>query len=55
MKETINQTKNSIESITNRIDHLEDRTSGNEDKIYTLENTVDHREKMLRNDEHNFQ
>ncbi len=35
MKETINQFKNSIDSITIRLDHLEDRTSGNEDK-YTI-------------------
>ena len=44
MKETINQIKNSMESITNRLDHMEDRTLVNEDKIYTLENSRSHRE-----------
>ena len=51
IKETINQIKNSIEGITNRLDHLEDRTSGNVDKIYNFEKRVDHREQMLRNHE----
>ncbi len=41
-KESLNQLKSSMESITHRQDHLEDRTSGNEDKIYNLENKVDH-------------
>ena len=34
---------------------MEERTSGNEDKICNLENRVDHGEKMLRNYEQNFQ
>ena len=54
MKETINQIKNSMGSITNRLELLEDRTSDNKDKIYTLENKVDHSEKMVRNHEQNF-
>uniref|UniRef100_A0A8D2D5Q9 Ran-specific GTPase-activating protein n=1 Tax=Sciurus vulgaris TaxID=55149 RepID=A0A8D2D5Q9_SCIVU len=32
MEETINQIKNSVESITKKLDHLGDRTSDNEDK-----------------------
>ena len=55
MKETINQIKNSMESITKRLDHLEDRTSDNEDKIFNLENKVAQTEKMVRNHEQNLQ
>ena len=40
MKETINQIKNAMESITNGLDHLEHRTSDSEDKIFNLENKV---------------
>ena len=43
-----------MESIINRLDHLEDRTSDNEDKIHTLENKVDFTEKMVINHEQNF-
>ena len=55
MKETINQIKNSIENNASRLDHLEDRTSGNEDNTYNFEKNVDHRDKMLRNHKQNFQ
>ena len=41
-------------SITNRVDHLEDRTSDNEDKIFNLENKVEQTE-MLRSHEWNLQ
>ena len=49
MKETINQIKNSIERITNRQFHLEDRTADKEDKIFNLENKVVETQKMVRN------
>ena len=55
MKEIMNQIKNSMENIINRLDHLEDGTSDNEDKIYTLENKVGFIEKMVRNQEQKFQ
>ena len=55
MKETINQIKNSMKSTTKRLDHLEDRTSDNEDKIFNLENKVAQTEKMVRNHEQNLQ
>lgn len=32
MKNTINQIKNSVESLTEKMDHMEDRLSGYEDK-----------------------
>ena len=44
-----------MESITNRLDHLEDRTSDNEDKIFNLENKVSQTERMVRNHEQNLQ
>ena len=55
MKETINQIKSSIESITNRIEHLEDKTSDTEDEMINLENTDDQTQKMARNHEQNLQ
>ena len=44
-----------MESITNRLDHLEDRTSDNEDKIFNPENKVAQTEKMVTNHEQNPQ
>ena len=44
-----------MESIINRLDYLEDRTSDNEDKIFNLENKVAQTEKMVRNHEQNLQ
>ena len=42
-------------SITNRLDHLEDRTLDNECKMFNIENKCDHAEKMVRIPEQNFQ
>lgn len=47
-EDTISQIKTSEKSITNRLDHLEDRFSGLEDKVYSFENKIDNKEKMLR-------
>ena len=54
MKESINQIINLIKSITNRLEHLEERTSDNEYKIFNIKNNVDHAE-MVRIHKQNFQ
>ena len=41
MKESINHIINSMENVTNILDHLEDRTSDNEDKIFNIGNKED--------------
>ena len=55
MKEIINQIKNSVHSITNKLDLMEDRISENEDTIFNLENKVDQTGKIIRNHEQNLQ
>ena len=55
MMQSINQIKNLMESMTNRLEYLEDRFLGNENKSYHLENQGEHGEKMLRGHEQNFQ
>ena len=42
-------------NINHSLDHLEDRTLDNEDKIFNVENKVDHTEKMIKIHEENFQ
>ena len=48
MEKTINQIKSSVENIINRLDHLEDRTLDNVDKIFNIENNLDHTKMKLR-------
>uniref|UniRef100_A0A8C5ZK79 L1 transposable element RRM domain-containing protein n=2 Tax=Marmota marmota marmota TaxID=9994 RepID=A0A8C5ZK79_MARMA len=55
MQEAINQLKNSIENTTSRVEHLEDRTSDNEDKVFQLEKNIDSSARLLRNHEQNIQ
>ncbi|KAG3264839.1 hypothetical protein H1C71_001160, partial [Ictidomys tridecemlineatus] len=55
MQEAINQLKNSIENTTSRVDHLEDRTSDNEDRVFQLEKNIDISASLLRNHEQNIQ
>ena len=54
MKNSINQIKNSLKA--SPADYITWKTvSSNENKIYSLENKVDHGEKILRDQEQNLQ
>jgi len=55
MKETINQIKNSNESIINRVEQVEARTSDNEDKIYHLEKRLAISDRLVKNHERSIQ